>query len=230
MYRFPHQPPFLARPANYGPDFCPELSLAGRVRGTWRRLQIQRAYDEGRVDALPSRVFEETLTDAEIEALETGDNPQDVGGERLPRLEADEVEIARIVCRAIKKAPVVALYARPMTAESGYALRFVNEFGREIVDYPRHIGRPLNLGELIQLFSGARLGEGYPPNLVWYLALGCERRGWPVEHLIQGVTPVSGYYHPGLNAFYRSAFTARAKQGGLRQVLQNTVTTNSSED
>ena len=60
--RFPDaQRWFGFRPESYGPDISPDYSLAGRVRGTWRRLAIQSAYDQGKIDALSPRIFEETL-------------------------------------------------------------------------------------------------------------------------------------------------------------------------
>lgn len=189
----PHSNPidFTFRPETYAPDLCPELSLAGRVRGTWRRLAIQQSYDQGKVHELSPRIFEEQLPHAEIKAMEEGPKPTHVSGERLPCLEPDEVEVARIICWAIKKAPVIALYAKPNAERRGYSLRFVNEFGRDIVDYPSQIHRPLSLGELIRVLAQARLGRTSPRGLVWYLAIGCERRGWPADILKQGISPVS---------------------------------------
>ena len=74
---------FGFRPDSYSPDICPEYSLAGRVRGTWRRLGIQNAYDQCRIEALAPRSFEETLPIDEIEAMEKGDKPNQVSGERF---------------------------------------------------------------------------------------------------------------------------------------------------
>jgi hypothetical protein len=184
------------------------------------------------LDELAPDALEEKLPLCEIEAMEKSAKSNHLSGERLPRLGADEVEVARVICWAIKKAPVVALYARPIGELGGYALRFVSEFGRDIVDYPRQVHRPLSLGDLIAVLSHARLGKAAPRDLVWYLALGCERHGWPADKLRHGIYPVSGYY-PCLQRYYREAFEQWAQRGGLAQACQNslssgkTFTTNS---
>ena len=230
--RFPDaQRWFGFRPESYGPDISPDYSLAGRVRGTFRRLAIQKAFDRGKIESLPPRLFEETLPNDEIKALMKGDQPSQVSGEQLPVLEQDEVEIARVICWAMNKAPVIALYARPHSDRQGYALRFVSEFIPEICDYPTSIPRPLSLGELIDVFNHAHLGDLRDPGvivsylnsglrlgdeeiscgLIWYLAMACVNHGLHVHNLASGIQPVSAYY-PNLGLTYRLAFSDWAQQ------------------
>ncbi|MDB2348077.1 hypothetical protein N9V84_09285 [Verrucomicrobiales bacterium] len=225
--RFPDaQRWFGFRPDSYSPDICPEYSLAGRVRGTWRRLGIQNAYDQGRIEALAPRSFEETLPIEEIEAMEKGDKPSQVSGERLPVLEADEVEIARVICWALGKVPVIAVYARPLAESSGYSLRLVSEFSTKIYDYPATIPGPLSLGELIDLFDHAHFGDVKDPGvllrylkaqthlgdehscgIIWFTAIRCLKAGLQMARLPKGIQVVSAFY-PNLGLSYRLAFTA----------------------
>lgn len=213
-------------PDSYSPDISPEYSLAGRVRGTWRRLGIQNACDQGKIESLSPRVFEETLPLEEIEAMEKGDKPNHVSGERLPVLEPDEVEIARIICWALSKAPVIALYARPLEEGPGYHLRIVSEFSTRIQDYPATIPGPLSLGALIDLFDQAhvgdvsdpgvllrylkvqtQLGEEHNCGIVWFTALCCLRAGFPLDRFPRSLHVVSAFYS-NLDLTYRLAFTA----------------------
>ena len=243
--RFPDaQRWFGFRPDSYGPDISPEYTLAGRVRSTWRRYAIQSAYNRGTVESLSPRVFEEALPIEEIDAMEKGDQPNHVSGEHLPILEPDEVEIARVVCWALCKAPVIAVYARPHSGAdcSGYHLRLVSEFPTEITDYPATIPRPMSLGELIDLFDHAHfgdlrdpgvllrylnaqtsLGEDNPSGLLWYVAIQCVNRGMSAHRLPGGIRPLSAYY-PNLDLSYRLAFTAWA------QNEQEAARANRSED
>ncbi|MGY8686683.1 MAG: hypothetical protein ACKVHP_02935, partial [Verrucomicrobiales bacterium] len=197
---------FGHRPDGYSPDISPEYSLGGRVRGTWRRFAIQNAYDRGKIEALSPRIFEETLPREEIEAMEKGDKPNHVSGERLPMLDPDEVEIARVICWALSKAPVIAVYARPLEEGPGYRLRVVSEFSTKIQDYPTTISGPLSLGALIDLFDQAHvgdvkdpgvlvrylkaqtlLGEEHSCGIIWFTAICCLNAGFPLDRFPQSI-------------------------------------------
>jgi len=225
--RFPDsQRWFGFTPDSYTPDISPEYSLAGRVRGTWRRLGIQNACEQGKIEGLSPRVFEETLPVEEIEAMEKGDKPNHVSGERLPVLEPDEVEIARVICWALSKAPVIAVYARPLEEGPGYRLRIVSEFSTKIQDFPATIPGPLSLGALIDLFDQAHVGDVKDPGvllnylkaqthlgdehscgIIWFTAICCLKAGFPLGRLPRGIQVVSAFY-PNLDLTYRLAFTA----------------------
>ena len=83
--------------------------------------------------------------------------PKHVSDERLPVLEPDEVEIARVICWALRKAPAIAVYARLLEERPGCRLRIVSKFSTKIQDFPATIPGPLSLGALIDIFDQKQL-------------------------------------------------------------------------
>jgi len=194
-----------SRPGNYSPDICPEYTLAGRVRGTLRRYAIEQACNatELGLEDLGEHYFREELEEKDIEAFVQAD-PQAASGERLPPLEPDQVEIARIIYGCLRDAPVTALYATP--AGGGFSLELVTELPHAIVHYPRWIPRPLSLFELVRLLNTARPARGDCPGLVWPVAkLLIASRGIARADLPNAICPVSIFY-PGLKPLYQNSF------------------------
>ena len=82
-------------------------------------------------------------------------NPAFMGGNYLPLLEIDEVEVARITLRSTT-ADVIAVYARPV-GNGWIEYRVVDEYGGEGLPEPNtaRVREPMTLGEFSEFFLHA---------------------------------------------------------------------------
>jgi hypothetical protein len=142
--------------------------FGGRIKGEARRRVALNDLEAGFTD--PSMI-QHSLTITEARAS-GGVHPQLMGGEYLPDLLPDEVEIARIILRSTTL-DVVSI--RALKVEQGITYRIVDEYcgdeGEEVVPIgvepksrykvsPKKSGKPLSMKQLIGLINKNQLVDG----------------------------------------------------------------------
>ena len=141
------------RPRDYFGHYDLEAQLMTRVKGRARRTAIRNALRTGE-EAHLSEFETRTELTAEERAAFGGLHPWCMGGEYLPRLKENEIEIARISINSTTF-DVTAVYAR----RSGERIRYrvVDEYEDETLSARRERTsiRPLTMGQLIDFFIGA---------------------------------------------------------------------------
>ncbi len=143
------------KPASYFLSLESATLLLSSIKGVERRRAVKELIDSGRLDEVPEFLGKSALSDEEREAL-GAIHPAFMGGEYLPDLEEDEVEIARITIRSVMS-DATSVYARREEGEIRY--RVVDEYGGETL---RGVGpaemssdTPLTLEELVDFFDDA---------------------------------------------------------------------------
>jgi hypothetical protein len=161
--------------------------IISRISGSVRRAEAERIYAEGGLSALQGWRTQEQLSDADRKAWSSV-HPAMMGGEYLPELAEDEVEIARITV-ASTMGDVVSVRARKIAPDR---IRFsvVDEYHDQLDEdddddgdgptqyrfTPKTAAHPLSLREVVALIeSMAHTGASdYHPNPIWSFIQTCE--------------------------------------------------------
>lgn len=141
------------RPSSY---FWPlELGkhLLSRIKGAQRKEALKALLDSGRLDHIPDFLTRSALSQQERRTIGRI-HPAFMGGEYLPDMLEQEIEIARISIHSTTS-DVTSVYAR--RGPTGIRYRVVDEYegGTLTGDSERTSSAPLSLGELTHFFLGA---------------------------------------------------------------------------
>jgi hypothetical protein len=130
-----------------------EKHLLSRIKGSKRKAALRELIDTGRLDDIPDLLARSALSEAERISIGRI-HPAFMGGEYLPDIEAEEVEIARIEIDSTTS-DVTSVYAR--RGESGIDYRVVDEYGGDTLSGCNECTsvRPLTLAQLEKFFLGA---------------------------------------------------------------------------
>jgi len=192
------------RPDSYWPESLTPDQLLSRIRGRTRQQIARRIYDAQGFRGLNEFLVKEGLTDEERSAW-GGVGPWCLGGEFLPPLYENEIEIARI-SMASTTSDQISVRARQVEGAIHY--RIVGEYEEEEsmrYELPfEQSEQPLTLTELIDLIDGACQPEPYCPG-------GILTSNWtamstwdydPVE--ILGFLSLSSPFYPQLGDCYQA--------------------------
>lgn len=150
--------PNTFRPASYWEDSDPLAAILRNVKGTNRRQMIIDYWNAGQLDELADELLVEDLSPANREYLGRI-HPSFMGGEYLPDLLPNEVEIARIELESVT-ADVISIRARRQPGRQRSHYRVVNEYDMTYVIYPKSSAKPLIHDQLVRLIDTANGGEG----------------------------------------------------------------------
>ena len=141
------------RPASYFWPLGLETHLLARVKGAQRRSDLKEWIDGGRAEDVPNFIAKSALTADERIAFGRI-HPHFMGGEYLPDIDDQEVEIARITL-ASTTSDVTSVYARRDKRRIHY--RVVDEYDGDTLTGPttRTSIKPLTLKELFKFFNAA---------------------------------------------------------------------------
>jgi len=130
-----------------------ETHLLSRVKGAERKAAVKGLIDAGRADDVFEFIAKPSL-DADERKAVGWIHPRFMGGEYLPDLMENEVEIARITIASTLQ-DVTSVFARRGKRRIYY--RVVDEYGDDTLSgrTVRTSARPLTLGELEEFFDGA---------------------------------------------------------------------------
>ena len=185
--------------------------VLSRSPGEVRRQFAWEALAAGGLDALTGT--RATLTEEERRAWGSI-HPAFMGGEFLPPLKRNRVEVARIAFNSVT-GDVISLRAR---AGRGGRIRyeFVDEYPEEKRAYsfsPVSSTAPLSFGELVRLLEEATVGgtePGYDNLLTGAIELNLEA-GAGLDEMVRFVRVTSTYY-PQLEAYFAARFEAWGEQ------------------
>jgi hypothetical protein len=138
----------------FSPATSPEEQALRRIKGNFRLQFVRRSIAEDGLDSVPSAWLDHDISEV-LKNMLQAQHPQARGGEDLPDLNKDEVEIARLTLANSVHGEVTSLRARPESEGSGIALRMVDEYGAEITLPAPHVPLPLTPEEIVSLFQAA---------------------------------------------------------------------------
>lgn len=190
------------RPAGYFWPMSLAYHLLGTVKGTRRRQHILELIEKGHLDEIEGWVAQESVTEPTRKALGKV-HPSLMGGEFLPDLRKNEIEIARISLMSVT-GDVISI--RATRGKSRIRYRICDEYGDERLRYgdesspdvaKRTSNRPLTLDELEKFIEDAGAGMDYVRQNL--------SAGTDPEYLVCFLTATSPYY-PALTELYYTRF------------------------
>lgn len=141
------------RPKSYFWPMGLETHLLSRIKGAERKAVVEALIQAGRLDDIFDFLAKSALDDEERQAIGRV-HPAFMGGEYLPDLADNEVEIARITIASTTQ-DVTSVFA--LRGRNRIHYRVVDEYGGETLSGTptRTSVRPLALGELEAFFNAA---------------------------------------------------------------------------
>lgn len=175
------------RPASY---FWPlDLKIAPHafIKGSARQKIVRGFYAEGFEEDIPEELLKHALSPEQREAIGRL-HPAMMGGEYLPDLGEDEVEVARITI-ASTTSDVSCVYARRGNDLIHY--RVVDEYGGDTLEGESETESrtPLSLAELVDYFLSCW-------NLKQVLEMNFEYEGMPEAEVKAFVLDASSLFYP----------------------------------
>ena len=185
------------RPRDYFGRYDLQSELLTQVKGTVRRKALREALEEGQIMQVPDEVKNAALSEV-VRQYVGSLHPSFMGGEYLPSVDKEEVEIARIRINSTT-GDVTSVYARLVGSRIAY--RVVDEYQGDTlsVSARRTSVRPLTMGQMIDFFLGA-----------WdlYICLDCNFEGDLEEMLgfFEGESEFYPYFDAELRRRVREKF------------------------
>ena len=141
------------KPKSYFGPRRPEEYLISQVKGAVVRERLETLFNEGRFDEVTALLGEHGLSTTDLKALGAV-HPMFMGGNYLPDMGEEEVEIARVEI-ASTTFDVTSLYAKPDNGVIRY--RVVDEYEGDTLSGPSEMTseEPLTLGEMTDFFLNA---------------------------------------------------------------------------
>ncbi len=208
------------RPESYFEPSKVELTALSRIKGEKRR-RIAKDLAEGRnpedldyLESMALAMLQDSLASEELDEQKRDAlgklHPSFMGGEFLPSLPREEVEIARIALESTT-ADVISVRARAGDGKIRYSV--VDEYESDFNVDPQESDLPLTMEELVRLIDRAGIGlsveEDGEANLTdSFRDMNLSGVGDPAE-LIDFVT-VSSEFYPQLEGYYRERALAWA--------------------
>ncbi len=189
------------RPQSYFWPLGLETHLLSRIKGAERKAAAQRLIDAGGLDDIPSFLRQSALSEADRQALGRI-HPAFMGGEYLPDLTSNEVEIARTTIASTMQ-DVISVRARRGKHRIHY--RVVDEYQGDTLSgrNTRTSTRPLTLGELETFLNGAQ-------SIFDDLERHFGRDGYDLDQMLRFVIGVESQFYPQMGTLYRRRIEAWA--------------------
>lgn len=174
------------------------LALPSDIKGKARRDLARKLAAEG--SELPPELAAPELTpdDRRMWGLI---HPALMGGEYLPRMGRDEVEIARISLESVT-GDQISVRARRRSDRIVYSIVDEYETGNGYDLRPKTSGKPLSLRQLVSMLDNAcRQGGAVMNPVVWQIEDGSSS----VDDM-RGFVTVESDFYPELEAYYEARF------------------------
>ena len=139
------------RPKSYWEFSNPLEAILATIKGTERRRMIRAFWEAGKIEDVPDEALQESLSDQD-RAQWGRLHPSFMGGEYLPNLEPDQIEIARIELKSTM-ADTISVRARKDGTAICYSI--IDEYESEFRITPQQTLEPLTLWQLICLIDSA---------------------------------------------------------------------------
>src|SRR5262245_28041430 len=144
------------RPSSYFEPSDPAMEIISRVKGDQRRRRLKELLEAGGIEEADDFLLKEELSDEERRTLGRC-HPQFMGGEYLPSLKPEEIEIARVSLDSTT-GDVISIRARRRGETIHY--RIVDDYysdGHRYKWRPQKSTCPLTMHELIGLIDSVRV-------------------------------------------------------------------------
>lgn len=208
---------YAFRPGDYWGIDSIARQVLSRIAGSVRRDEVECILETEGPDGLERLLARDpNLLD---ELLEEKDrdfrariHPKLMGGEYLPRLKPDEVEIARVELLASVLNDVIRVTARSCKRGIRFAVQNeYPEFGRyrQPFFYRR---QPLSLGELVELIDHSAQDGWRSGGLVYSFFDEVIEGGPATPRTSEGLVQVRSVYYPELGEHYRRSLEARLEE------------------
>lgn len=115
----------------FAPPPSREQAVLRGIKGNFRRTFVEKLIDEEGVDSTPDAWKSHDISEG-LKNMLQGQHPQARGGEDLPDLKDDEVEIARLTLANSVHGEVTSLRACPGAVSGEILFRLVDEYEAEI--------------------------------------------------------------------------------------------------
>ena len=180
------------RPRGYFGPLDAETLLGATIKGEVRRRVVLERMERGELEGLDPALAESELED-EVRAALGRLHPRMMGGEYLPALGAEEVEIARI---SLESTTFDQISERARRAGKRIRYRICDEYDTDFAVRPASSMRPLALRQLIALIDGAE-EQGLVLGPIGYnLEAGADLDS------MRGFVTVSSAFYPQLGTWY----------------------------
>jgi hypothetical protein len=192
------------RPDSYWPESRTPEQLLARIKGRVRRELARRILAEDGFAGLTAFLAREELPDEE-RRLWGLQHPSCFGGEYLPSVAAEAVEIARISLASVLD-DVISVRAIRKPTRITYAV--VDEYETKFTPPIQWSKAPLTLGQLIEVIDETVDPDGdYNHGLVWTFWLRQLEYTDDIRQAI-GFVDVESAFYPQLTAYYRQEAAA----------------------
>jgi hypothetical protein len=186
------------RPETYFENLPSRTLLLSSVNGEERRAALERAIDEEGLDGAAPFLGEPLLDDEERKVWGSG-HPAFMGGEYLPAMGQEEVEIARIVLASVTQ-DVITIRARRQGRFITYSVHDEYESAIEMA-FDRST-RPLTMRRLIHFINGTRLSDSDRVGLVRpWIDINVAEGGADPESL-RGFVKIKSVFYPQLARWF----------------------------
>ena len=182
------------RPISYFWALEKGIHLTSNIMGAERKAIFERLLEEDRADEINDLISKPVLNDEE--RVQIGRiHPAFMGGEYLPRLRENEVEIARITL-ATTTQDVACVYAKKFKTRIHY--RVVDEYNGSTIEgkYRRTSKHPLTLNQLANFFLTAW-------DLIATLEHNFAEYGYPRREINKFIVDVNSSYYAEFNKLIR---------------------------
>ncbi len=197
--RFPADFDYDFRPESYFDKVDPQTLTLASILGEERRMDVERRLAAGDLDPMVCGewLFEPKLDDDVRETIGRV-HPAFMGGEYLPGMGQNEIEIARVVLASVMQ-DVTSIRARRQGGRILY--RVEDEYETDFSSLQTQSDQPLTLRELIRLIDGSVIpDDSFGPGLAWphifaHIEAGCQD---DARHFVS----IESEFYPELARYY----------------------------
>ena len=197
--RFPTGFDYAYRPQSYFQDVDPKALILSSILGEERRKDVQQRLESEDFDPA---VWGEWLTESKLDdhtrRLIGSVHPAFMGGEYLPQLGQNEIEIVRIVLASVTQ-DVISIRARRSGERIAYLV--VDEYETEFALPRKSSAAPMSLRQLIGFIDGTNHAQEAEVNGLVFSVLDMNIGNCELESL-RGFASVSSVLYPELQRYY----------------------------
>ncbi|MEI8168834.1 MAG: hypothetical protein WCG50_04105 [Rhodoferax sp.] len=196
--RYPSGLNYAFRPTSYFQDLNPTTLIVSSILGEERRKDVQQ-----RLAAGDSFAGEDWLTESKLEdstrQIVGSLHPAYMGGEYLPSIANEEIEIARIVLASVTQ-DVISIRAKRTKKNISY--RVVDEYDGVFVTTKKWSAQPLTLKQLIKFIDETYQEECDGEGGLVFSILGMNIDASGDAECMRGFVDVKSSFYPELGRYY----------------------------
>jgi hypothetical protein len=218
--RFPAGFDYDFRPLSYFEEIDPKTVIVASILGEERRRDVAQRLERG--DFPPSGCVDwltESKLDDGVRKRMGAIHPRFMGGEYLPGIAQDEIEIARVVFASLMQ-DVTSIRATRVGRRVCYSI--VDEYETAFEPCQVWSRRPLTLRELIKFIDGsAHPGDEFGPGLAWPHIMRHVENDFIED--ARGLVRVESAFYPQLGPYYHHEIEAYFEEMAAERRRQDAI-------